>query len=110
MTVPAKHHRGCEQNQSIDAIGHARRRVDGDDRSQAGPDENDRSGGDGNDGIRQLVEHPRQRQRRKIRLVEIWTMKRDAVRLQALAKVRGLGRLRRRSESVQEEHLHQRSR
>jgi hypothetical protein len=110
VTAPAKHHRGCEQNQSIDAIGHARRRMDGDDGSQAGPDEDDRSGGDGNDGIRQLVEHPRQRQRRKIRLVEIWTMKRDTVRLQALAKVRGLGRLRRRSESVQEEHLHQRSR
>jgi hypothetical protein len=51
VTVPAKHHRGGELNQSIDAIGHTRRRMDSDDRSQAGPDEDHWSGGDGNDGI-----------------------------------------------------------
>ena len=53
-----------------------------------------------------LLEHPRDRQRREVRLVEVRTVHGEAPRPQALGKLRRLGGGRRGGEAVEVEHVH----
>ena len=105
MAVLCEHDSGRKQDEPIDALCKASGGVNRDDGAEARPNQRNRARLQLIDPPRNLIEHPRHRQRSEVGLIEVGTMKRKPVAAKAFGEERRLLRPRRRGKSVEIEDV-----